>query len=172
MSPRKFFMSLFLLLFLSACSLRPQLPDPNTTGVAPFRPVTEAPPATATSLPTLLPRASAQPTCTDSLKFIDDLTIPDGTAVAPNSSLDKRWSVENSGTCNWDDRYHLRLTGGPDLGAGSVQALFPARAGSQAVIRIQMTAPTKPGPYRSAWQAYNPADEAFGDVIYIDILVK
>ena len=121
---------------------------------------------------TLSARASAQPTCTDSLKFIDDLTIPDGTAVAPDSSLDKRWSVENIGTCNWDDRYHLRLTGGPDLGAGSVQALFPARAGSQAVIRIQMTAPTKPGPYRSAWQAYNPADEAFGDVIYIDILVK
>ena len=76
--------------------------------------------------------------------------------MAPNSSLDKRWEVENSGTCNWDERYHLRLIGGPDLGANPVQPLFPARSGSTATIRIEMTAPAKAGSYRSAWQAYNP----------------
>jgi hypothetical protein len=80
--------------------------------------------------------------------------------------------VQNSGTCNWDERYQLRLIGGPALGANPVQPLFPARSGSTAVIRIQMTAPSTTGTYRSAWQAYNPSDEPFGDPFYIEIVVQ
>jgi hypothetical protein len=106
------------------------------------------------------------------MNFIADLTIPDKTEVAPNSSLDKRWEVENAGTCNWDERYQVRLVGGPDLGAATVQSLYPARSGTHAVIRMQMTAPAKPGTYQSAWRAYNPRNEPIGDVFYIDIVVK
>ena len=169
---RQILFLLLVLCLLSGCGLRPQAPDPAFTGQTPFRPVTQAPPATATPIATATVRPTLPITCTDKLTFLKDVTIPDGTVVAPNASLDKRWQVENSGTCNWDERYHLRLIGGADLSAIPVQPLFPARGGSQAEIRIFMTAPAKTGTYRSAWQAYNPSDEAFGDPIYIEIVVK
>jgi hypothetical protein len=169
----RYFLWLVVLLSLAGCGLHPQLADPASTSLAPFVPPTQPPFATPTPIPTpVTPRPTPVLACDDKLTFINDQTIPDGTVVAPSSTLDKRWEVANDGSCNWDDRYHLRLVGGPDLGADPVQPLFPARSGSRAVIRIVMTAPAKPGAYRSAWQAYNPADEAFGDPFYIDIIVK
>lgn len=110
--------------------------------------------------------------CRDNLTFRKDLTIPDGTVVAPQSTMDKRWEVENTGNCNWDDHYRLRLIAGPDLGAQKEQALFPARSGSRAAIRILFKAPVEPGAYRSAWQAFDAQGEPFGDPFFIDIVVQ
>ncbi len=159
---------------LAGCGLHPQLADPASANDAIFRPPTQQPSATATSLAPIAttPRTTPVIACVDKLSFINDQTIPDGTVVSPNSTLDKRWEVENSGNCNWDERYHIRLIGGPALGTNPVQPLFPARSGTRVIIRILMTAPAETGSYHSAWQAYNPADEAFGDPFFIDIVVK
>ncbi|MEW5873357.1 MAG: NBR1-Ig-like domain-containing protein [Chloroflexota bacterium] len=117
------------------------------------------------------PRPSATPACTDDLRFLEDLTVPDGAQVEPGAVIDKRWKVENAGTCNWDERYRLRLIEGPNLGAPEEQALYPARGNTQAEIRILFTAPAEPGIYRSAWQAFDPQGQAFGEMIYIQISV-
>lgn len=111
------------------------------------------------------------PTCTDNLVYTADLTIPDGTEVSPGAGLDKQWEVENQGTCNWNENYRLKFIGGEQLSASPEQALIPARSGTKTIIRIQMTAPQEAGNYRSAWQAYSPADEPFGDPIFIDFFV-
>jgi hypothetical protein len=92
--------------------------------------------------------------------------------VAPGKSLDKRWLVENNGSCNWDQQYSLTLLAGPDLGAPVEQALFPARSGTQTALRILFTAPEEPGTYRSAWQAQDSLGNLFGDPIYVDIIVQ
>lgn len=52
------------------------------------------------------------------------------------------------------------------------QALYPARSGSEAVIRLVFIAPDESGHYRSAWQAINPQGEAFGELIFIEIIVN
>ncbi len=162
-----------LLLIIASCGLHPQVAVPGSNEVPPFRPATPVPANTPTSPPAaVIPRPTPEIACVDKLTFISDLTIPDKTVVSPQASLDKRWEVENSGTCNWDERYQLRLVAGPDLGAAPVQALLPARSGSRATIRMLMTAPAKPGTYQSAWRAYNPKNEAFGDTFYIEIIVK
>jgi hypothetical protein len=163
---------LILVLFLSACGLRPQVSAPGSAEVQPFRPATLPPPNTPTVPPPVTIRPTPDLPCTDQLTFISDVTIPDKTVVAPNASLDKRWEVENSGSCNWDERYQVRLVGGPDLGAAPVQALFPARSGTRLVIRMMMTAPTKTGTYQSAWRAYNPKNEPIGEPFFIEIIVK
>ncbi len=166
-------LALILVVGLSSCAIHPQLADPASANDALFRPVTPRPPSTPTlPAPAVTERPTPVVACVDKLTFINDQTIPDGTQVASNSTLDKRWEVENSGSCNWDERYHLRLIGGPDMGADPVQPLFPARSGTRVIIRILMTAPEKAGNYHSAWQAYNPADEPFGDPIFIDVVVK
>ena len=68
------------------------------------------------------------------MSFVSDVTIPDGSEVEANSTMDKRWEVENSGGCNWDERYRLRLISGDSLGAEEEQMLFPARSGTQVTL--------------------------------------
>ncbi|NUM45641.1 MAG: hypothetical protein HUU38_13125 [Anaerolineales bacterium] len=123
-----------------------------------------------TPLPTSIP-VSPTPSCQNNLVYLEDLTLPDGTNVNPGETLDKRWQVENAGTCNWESGYTLRLITGPDLGAPPEQALYPARAGTEAALRILYTAPTESGIYRSAWQAFDPSGQAFGDPVFIEIVV-
>jgi hypothetical protein len=110
--------------------------------------------------------------CRDSLSFLKDVTIPDGTSVAPDSTLDKRWEVENNGNCNWAVGYRIRLIAGAELSAQKEQALYPARSGSRAILRMVFKAPLEPGTYRSAWQAFNPQGEPFGDPFFIEIKVE
>lgn len=157
---------------VSGC--RPVTRTPEITGTPQF--YKPAPPVAETPTPMANPedisRPLATPVCIDNLTFIADATIPDGTEVQPNSTLDKRWEVKNSGNCNWDERYRLRLIAGPGMEADQEQALFPARSGTQVLIQIVFQAPGEPGTYRSAWQAYNPDGQPFGDPIFIDIVVK
>jgi hypothetical protein len=112
-----------------------------------------------------------QPSCTNNLVYFDDLTIPDGTEVPPGALLDKQWIVENKGTCNWGENYRLKLISGSELSAQAEQALYPARSGTRPTIRILFTAPQEAGNYHSAWQAYSPTGEPFGDPVFIEIAV-
>jgi len=111
------------------------------------------------------------PPCTDNLTYVQDLSVPDGSNYAPGQPIDKQWLVTNSGTCNWDSRYRLKLIGGDAMAAAPVQALYPARPGTQATIRIVFTAPQQAGLYQSQWRAMNPDGLLFGDAFYIQIAV-
>jgi hypothetical protein len=164
--------SLVLVLFLlAACgevnapSYPAGQPTPTATTV-----VVDLPTSTAVILPP--PGLAPTPECTNSLYFLDDLTIPDNTVVAPGSAMDKQWLVQNNGTCNWDGHYRLKLIGSEAMGAAAEQALYPARSGTQAALRIQFTAPAEAGTYVSEWQAYDPSGIPFGDSFFIKIIVQ
>jgi len=140
-----------------------------------------AAPLVPADVPTAIPEATIVPTplvptptppCVDGLTYVQDLTIPDGSIVTPGQILDKRWQVSNSGTCNWDARYRLRLVGGDAMGASVSLLLFPARAGAEATIRIFFTAPQAAGTYECQWQAADPAGVPFGQVISMVIVVS
>ena len=172
---RRVYLPACLLVFLLVACSPSGLASPTALAATsqPFRP---APPPVHTATPspikTALPQASTPLACLDNLTWVSDLTIPDGTEVDAQSTLDKRWEVKNAGDCNWDERYRLRLIAGPAMTAPQEQALFPARSGSKAVLQILFQAPAEVGKFRSAWQAYNPAGQPFGDPIFIDIKVK
>lgn len=172
-------LTLLLLLFLaSACS-------PQSTPT-PFRPPTAIPPTqllpTTTPVPALFtptftptPTLTFTPTvfiCTNVLSFLDDVTVEDGTTFAPGASIDKQWLVQNDGTCDWDATYKLKWVGGIPFGVSEEQPLYPARAGTQATLRIVFTAPTEPGTYQSTWQAVDPDGNLFGDTVFMEIVVQ
>ena len=170
----KLLVILFTLTLAQACA-------PQTTPTF-FRPPTQPQPtqilATTTPIPILytpVPTITITPTvagpCTNNLEFLQDITIPDNTTVSIGSPIDKQWLVQNSGTCNWDSSYRLKWIGGDPLGAAQEQILFPARAGTQPALRILFTAPAAEGTYESMWQAYGADGIAFGDPIYMRILV-
>ncbi len=116
-------------------------------------------------------RPTPTPSCSTGLWFLRDVTIPDGSVVVPGERLDKRWEVHNSGTCNWGAGYQVKLIAGPGMGIPVRQALYPALSSTDVIIRMVFIAPTEPGHYRSAWQAYDPADNPFGDPFFIDVIV-
>jgi hypothetical protein len=160
---------------LPGCGGRPRGFSPEEANPTPYLPPTAAAPA-ASPLPIVaeaveLSRPTLTPPCTANLSFVEDLTIPDGTRMLVGENLDKRWLVENNGACNWDENYRVRLIAGPSLGAQTEQALYPARSGTQAILRIQFTAPPEGGTYRSAWQAHDPHGQPFGDLFFIDFVV-
>jgi hypothetical protein len=156
--------------------------SPSQTDVMVFKPPTASasriPPPAATLPPASVTPTATQPAvpptpdCTSNLTFLEDISIPDGTAVQPEEILEKTWLVENSGTCNWESGYRLKLVAGPAMNVSVEQALYPARSGTQASIRLVFTAPLESGAYRSAWQAYDPQGKAFGESIFIDIVVS
>lgn len=125
---------------------------------------------TATSTPTLEPPTPIPP-CTDNLSWLGDLSFEDNTIVQPGQSIDKQWSVQNSGTCDWDARYKLVNINGEPLGAAAEIPLYPARAGAFVTLRIIFVAPSIAGTFRSEWQAQGPDGALFGDMIYIQIIV-
>jgi len=166
---------LFILTFASACT--PQATPtafrpPTQPGPTQILPTTTSVPELFTPAPTVTITATIQGPCTNSLNFLDDLTIEDNTSVSPGSGIDKQWLVQNSGTCNWDSTYRLTWIGGDILGAAEEQALYPARAGTQATLRILFTAPPIEDSYESAWQAVGPDGNVFGDPIFIKIVVS
>lgn len=167
---------ILLVIILSACA--------EQTTPTPFRPPTSIPPTqplpTTTPIPAVFTETPTQqsipvtPTeniCTNILSFLDDITVEDGTAFSPNTSIDKQWLVQNDGTCDWDSTYQIKWVGGDPMGANTEQSLYPARAGTQATLRIIFTAPAIAGEYESAWQAVDPDGNFFGDLIFIKIVV-
>lgn len=179
--PRRHLLPFILTLVLaSACSpapaptpfIPPTNPAPLIEPTLIIIPTPSTPPQIQViPLPTIIPTLD-QTDCVNGLSFVEDLTIPDNSFVPFGSSIDKQWLVTNSGTCNWTSAYRLRRIGGAALGAPDELALFPAKSGTQVTIQIAFTAPFEQGLYESAWQAFDPNGLAFGDPIYIRILVS
>jgi hypothetical protein len=171
--------AILILLFLAACS-------PASTPT-PFRPPTvqallieptfiihptqETIVIQSTPLPTIIPTVDPAE-CSNGLTFVEDLTIPDDTVITFGLVFDKQWLVQNSGTCHWNSDYRLKHIGGGTLGASEEIALYPARAGTQATLQIWFTAPFAEGVYESAWQAVGADGIAFGDPVYIRVVVQ
>jgi hypothetical protein len=173
------FAVVLILISLAACS--------PASAATPFRPPTMQAPLIeptfiiqptqevviieSTPLPTIFPTINPAD-CTNNLTFLEDITIPDNMFATFGLALDKQWLVQNSGTCNWTSTYRLRNIGGAALGAPEEIALYPARVGTQATLRVQFTAPFAEGVYESAWQAIDASGNPFGDPIYIRIAVQ
>jgi hypothetical protein len=161
-------------LALAACSPAPAptffVPPTQFTQILPTQPVVRV--VTATTVITPTASVTPPPPCTSGLTYVQDLTVPDDTAFGPGQSIDKQWLVTNSGTCDWNSSYRLKLIDGPAMGAVTSQALYPARAGVQATIQIIFSAPADSGTYKSTWQAFDPQGAAFGDPFYIQIVVQ
>lgn len=45
--------------------------------------------------------------CTNRARFVNDVTIPDGTLVTRGEWITKTWTLENYGTCPWSENYKV-----------------------------------------------------------------
>lgn len=147
---------------------------PQQVVSATLEPTTAVQP-TATTLP---PSATPQP-C-DRVRFVKDVTIPDGTSFAPGAAFTKTWELENAGSCTWNSSYALvfanegNAMGGPaskQLTTGSVAP------GQKVQVSVDLKAPATSGSFRGFWALRNSAGVVFGigadnKSFYVDIKVS
>ncbi len=149
---------------------------PTSTGLPAVTPRPTQTPTAIPATPTLSPTPTEGP-CINDAAFIEDVTVPDGAQFLPTQPFVKQWRVKNTGTCDWGPGYRLVWVGGDALTAPpgvrpQIEfALYPARAGAEAVWEIPMRAPETPGTYTGRWQARDPQGNLFGVLVFVMIEV-
>lgn len=148
-----------------------QTPAPSPTSTP-----TPSPSPTLESTPSPSPTQSGVTpgTTCDDATFISDVTIPDGTQLAPGTVFTKTWKIQNSGTCTWTSGYGVAFSSGSIMGATSPQSLAvdSVPPGGSVDISIEMTAPESTGQQIGYWRMQNASDSGFGDTFYVDIFVN
>jgi hypothetical protein len=130
-------------------------------------------PQPPTSMPTLTPQptrtqatATPLPTSTtqcDQVSFISDVTIPDGTIMAPGTSFQKTWRLRNTGSCTWTSGYRLVFDSGDALGGPATQTLpGDVSPGQNVDISIILKTPVDSRTYQGFWKLQNPSGIRFG----------
>ena len=130
--------------------------------------VVDQPTITPVTLPTLAPptatiTSSPTPDTCYQTKFIDDVTIPDGTRISPKAVFTKTWRVQNTGTCTWNSSYAVVFDGGHNSGAPASTA-FPASVppGGTIDLSVVITAPETNGEYTWKFKLRSDTGRVFG----------
>jgi hypothetical protein len=93
--------------------------------------------------------------CTDSAKFVADITIPDNMVVASNTAFTKTWRLKNTGTCTWDNQYLVAYISGTTMsqqpGYWIVSQGQTVALGETVDVSVGMTSPPENGSYQSYW---------------------
>ncbi len=108
-------------------------------------------------------KPAAAVTACDWAQFVADVTIPDGTNLAPGAAFVKTWRLKNIGTCTWNTSYALVFASGEKMGTTTVVNLPSSVApGATVDLTINLTAPATAGKYRGYWQLRNASNVLFG----------
>lgn len=144
----------------------------------------EAPTITPTPAFTNTPEATAtpkdtQPTATRpaptaarcvAMKFVSDVTIPDGTQMPVGQAFTKTWKVQNTGTCAWTTNFKLAFSFGEVMG-GQTTALPSAATGQTVDISVNLTVPNKTGKLTGVWTLQDDKGQPFGPTLTVVINV-
>ena len=131
------------------------------TGVTPT-PTATGTPATPTPTGTAGP-PTVPPSSCDRAQFIRDVTVPDGTVMAPGATFTKTWRLKNIGSCPWTTAYQLVFSSGQQMGAPASQAFTQTvNVGQTVDLSVNMTAPSTAGSYRGYWMFKNANGQLFG----------
>jgi hypothetical protein len=111
------------------------------------------------------------PLCNDSL-FLDDMTIPDGTILAPEENFVKTWRFKNFGACKWTTSYAIGFAFGDAMRGTETKLPNSVDPGAYVDIAVNMTAPKAAGWYGGWWRLKNGFGDYFGDFVYVSIQVS
>lgn len=141
----------------------PRLPD--NLVVTPVAP-TQVPPTPAPIVPTPTQKPvkpTAVPVPCNLARFVKDVTVKDGTVVAPGDDFTKTWRLENAGTCTWTKDYDLVFRSGDQMdGAKAVSLGKKVLPGETIDISVDLTAPMKAGEYTGYWALRDDGGRIFG----------
>jgi len=108
----------------------------------------------------------------DNSAYIEDVTIPDGTVLAPGEIFVKTWILKNTGFCAWKESYRLTFFEGDSMSGLDTEIGKIIASGRQAKVSIELTAPNSEGTYTGYWILENKYDYPFGMPFFVQIVVK
>jgi hypothetical protein len=129
-------------------------------------PPTQVPPTQVP--PTQIPPATPISYC-NWLKFVDDVTVPDGSNFSAGETFTKIWRLKNTGTCAWTTDTKLVFVSGSQMSGPTVAALPGYVAPGQMVdVSVTLTAPSRPGSYTGYWMLRSSDGTVFGTGVRAD----
>ncbi len=114
--------------------------------------------------------ASTASGCNDAA-FVRDVTIPDGTVVAPGQSFTKTWEFTNTGTCNWTNKYSLVFISGDNMSGSNTRIGQTVAVNRRGQMSVRLSAPTATGTYTGFWQLADQSGNRFGTTVFVQIVV-
>ncbi len=166
-------LSLFLLGLVS-CS--PAAPPTETTPLPPIVTIVRATSLPPTpSLAASPPPATPPSQCRDAALFLEDITIPDNTRLAPGEAFTKTWKLRNTGTCPWGEGYRLVFAEGERMGSPDSVSIPATGIGESTEVSVRLLAPSTDGTYTAFFELRNASDAAIPvgriDRIWVTIIV-
>jgi hypothetical protein len=107
-----------------------------------------------------------------SARFVSDVSIDDGTVLAPNAPFVKTWRLRNDGERAWPEGTTLTHLFGPRLAKVGSVAVPALGAGEEADVSVEMVAPAEAGRFVSNWRLTGPRGYKFGHRVWADIVVQ
>jgi len=150
--------------------------------------------SSAISIPTTTPYPQVNwllSSC-DRINVLEDVTIPDGTALNPGEIFVKSWRLENAGQCDWNDNYRMVFYEGKPFDAPSSMTPFflkeedqidinvgswgvrthKVEPGGKVDLAMAFRAPLEPGSYSGYWALSNEKQERVDPLFWVMIQVK
>lgn len=164
----------------AALTLIPSQPEAENVNVSlpatePVQTIVPVPTTDALIQPSFTPTANmlypSVDAC-DNAAYIDDINIPDGTVFAPGEVFTKTWRMQNNGTCTWKADYVVQNMSGDSMSGVTTAIEKTVAAGEAANISVELTAPETEGTYTGYWILANNSGTAFGNIVYVQIIVS
>lgn len=146
-------------------------PPTNTPSPTPLPTLPPPSPLPLPTIPLASPSVGGGATTCDNSAYVADVTIPDGTTVDPGKKFEKKWKLQNTGSCTWSTSYKLAFDSGDLMGGATTFIAVPVPPGNQAEVAVNLTAPTAAGNYKGTWRMQNDKSQPFGNFITVVIKV-
>merc|ERR1719284_421939 len=108
-------------------------------------------------------------------RFVRDVSIFDGTQMAPGTSFTKIWRIKNIGEMPWPAGARMLFVGGDQMSADMsvpVTHVGPVMPGEEVDVAVEMVAPTELGRYLGNWRLTGPhMRRKFGQRVWCHIQV-
>lgn len=142
----------------------PSRMPPTAPPVAPSIVPTKAPPTAIP--PTETPSGSGPGGCILEEQFVADVSIPDGTVLAPGAPFVKTWRVKNVGTCTWEN-YKLIFAAGNQMNGPASVNVSTTPPGATVDVSVNLIAPATPGEYKGGWRLQATNGVVFGSLTVV-----
>lgn len=132
-------------------------PAPSATLLPSQTPAPTEPQTPAATSVGALPTTNG--TLANHARFIEDVTIPDGTLVVAGDTFTKTWRIQNIGSETWVPGYFFVFINGDRMEGQAITLTQEILPGGTIDISIPMIAPLEAGTYTGYWMFQAPDTE-------------
>ncbi len=104
--------------------------------------------------------------------YVSDVTIPDGTVLAPGETFTKTWKFQNTGSCDWYEDFVLTFETCTDMDGEDTVIGEEVASGKTGSFSITLVAPETEGTYTGYWRLTTDSGNSFGQSVFVLIVVS